>query len=151
MTTRRLAALACLLTCSLACAQEKGYWRAASKTAASTTGDLAFRETKVTINFTSFTIAQLLTVSPAQANAVFSELPASAPGSGNLYALDIAGSQQFLHRNTLCGADDTRYMLTFVSGKTLSVAFFSGAAMPKLTPEAIASTTNLCGTYTYVR
>lgn len=151
MITRRLATLACLLTCTLAFAQEKGYWRAASKTAASTTGDISFRDTKLTVNFVSFTIAQLRTISPAEAATVFSELPANTQGTGNIYALDIAGSQQFLHRNTLCGADDTRYMLTFVSGKTMNVAFFSGAPMPKLTTEAMTNATNLCGTFTYVR
>ena len=76
MITRRLATLACLLTCTLALAQEKGYWRASSKTATSITGDIAFSDTKVNINFTNFTIAQLLTIGPTQAAAVFSDLAA---------------------------------------------------------------------------
>jgi len=42
-------------------------------------------------------------------------------------------------------------MATYVSGNTLHLAFFSGPKMPVLTPDAIANTTDLCGTFLYGR
>ena len=41
-------------------------------------------------------------------------------------------------------------MATYVSGNTLQVAFFSGSAAPVFTMDALAHSTDLCGTYTYV-
>jgi hypothetical protein len=42
-------------------------------------------------------------------------------------------------------------MATYVSGNSLQLALFSGAAMPVFTPEAITTTTDLCGIYAYLR
>ena len=131
-------------------AQEKGSWRAASKTARSITGDVAFGGEKFAINFLTFTIAQIRTVPPAEIKATF-DLTDAPEGSGNLYRLSIPGATKFLHKNTLCGAEDTQWMVTYVSGKQLQVAFFSGETMPVLTAEGIATATDLCGTYAYVR
>ena len=44
-----------------------------------------------------------------------------------------------------------QWIATFVSGHNLQMAMFSGSAMPKMTAEDLASTTTLCGTYSYVR
>ena len=153
MNTRLLltAALACSLAFApIASAQEKGYWRASSTTARSITGDIAFSGSKITINFASFTIAQLVTIGPTQATAVFGST-IGAGGTGNIYTLNIPGDKQFLRHNTLCGADAAQYIVTYVTKHDLQLAIFSGAAMPTLTPEALASATNLCGTYSYIR
>ena len=153
MNTRLLlsATLACSLLCApLASAQENGTWRASSTTARGITGDVAFSGSKFYINFAAFTVAQLRTLTGPEAHTVFNADPA-ATGTGNLYTLNIPASKQFLHHNTLCGSDDTQYMATYVTGRTLQIAFFSGARMPTLTPEALADTTNLCGAFTYVR
>ena len=131
-------------------AQDRGYWRALSKTARATTGDISLSEFKVGINFLGFTIAQIRALEAKDTNAVFSDLD-GAPATGNLYRLSIPGGKQFLHKQTLCGNDDTQWMVTAVEGKTLHLAFFSGSAMPALTPEGMANNTNLCGTYTYTR
>ena len=149
-TTRLFAILAFLLLTLSCLAQDKGGWRAASKTARAITGDLAFGGEKFAINFSTFTIAQIRTVAPAEVKAAFdlNDVPA---GSGNLYRLNIPGDMKFLHKNTLCGAEDTQWMVTYVSGKQLQVAFFSGETMPVLTAEGMASATDLCGTYLYVR
>ena len=63
----------------------------------------------------------------------------------------MPAGKKFLHKNTLCGGEDTQWVATWVSGHTLRLAFFSGTAMPVLTTEAVANSTTLCGTYTYVR
>jgi hypothetical protein len=65
--------------------------------------------------------------------------------------LDIPGATKFLHKNTLCGGEDTTWMATYASGKSLQIAFFSGAKPPVLTIDALANSTDLCGTYTYQR
>jgi hypothetical protein len=133
-----------------ATAQEKGNWRAMSSTAQSITGDVALSADKIAINFASFTIAQIRALQPGEANAVFEADP--SPGAdGNLYRLSISGAQKFLHKNTLCGSENVQWLATYVAGRTLHLAFFSGNKMPVLTPEAIANSTDLCGTFTYAR
>ena len=148
---KRLAAVAYFVAfASTLVAQERGQWRAASTTAKGITGDIAFTETKIAINFAGFTIAQIRSLQPEEIVALFHP-SGQAEGSGNLYRTSISAEKRFLHKNTLCGAEETQWVVTYVSGKTLQLAFFSGAQMPALTAEAIANTTSLCGTYTYVR
>jgi hypothetical protein len=131
-------------------AQEKGPWRAASTTAASITGDVAFSETRVAIDFSSFPIARIRDLEPGEVSAVF-DVDSNAGGRGSLYRLSIPGEKKFLHKNSLCGSEDTQWLAAFVAGKTLHVAFFSGPKMPVFTPEAFANSTDLCGTFLYVR
>ena len=144
-----------MLMCGLCCsaagwAQEKGSWRAASTTARGVTGDVMFSGQKIVINFSGFTVAQIRTLTPAEASATF-DSDATAGGSGNLYRTSIPAEKKFQHRNTLCGSEETQWIVTYVSGKNLEMAMFSGSSMPLLTPEAMADATNLCGTYLYVR
>lgn len=140
-----------LLTCSLSSqAQDKGSWRAASSTASAITGDIAILDDKLSINLTAFTIADIRKLEPAEAAAAFNA-DSQVPGGGNLYRLNVPAAKRFLHHNTLCGAEVTQWMATYVQGRDLQVAFFSGPKMPVLTPDALANSTDLCGTFTYVR
>lgn len=152
MTRPLLAAvLAFTLLCPLASqAQEKGYWRAASSTAGSITGDIQISDTKLSINLTGFTIAQIRRLTPAETSTVFAA-ESNGSATGTLYRLNIPAGKRFLHKNSICGSDDTQWMVTSVDGKTMLVAFFSGANTPQFTPEAMANSTDLCGTFTYVR
>ena len=50
-----------------------------------------------------------------------------------------------------CGSEDTQWMATYVTGRTLKVALFSGEEMPEFTFEAISKSSAVCGTYTYAR
>ncbi|HEX4155360.1 MAG TPA: hypothetical protein VHY48_07085, partial [Acidobacteriaceae bacterium] len=132
MKQRRLlfAALVCTLLFTLAAvAQESGYWRASSTSAKSITGDVSFSSLKVSFNYSAFTIAQIRTLQPAEAAALFSA-DNTAPGAGNLYRVDIPASKHFLHHNSLCGSEDTAWVITWVQGHTLQLALFSGAALP---------------------
>ena len=129
-------------------AQEKGQWRAASKTASSITGDIGFTDQKIIINFSGFTIAQIRTLSQAEAGALFDT---QTDGAGDLFRTIVPGGKKFLHKNSLCGAEDVQWGATWVSGRTMQLAFFSGTDMPVLTAEAVSNSTALCGTYTYVR
>ena len=142
------ALLALLLTTGAAGAQDHGYWKALSTTARGITGDIGLSEEKLTINFSPITIAEIRPLTPEESAAVF-DLQPGDQGAGKLYRLNVPAKKAFLHRNTLCGADDTQWFLTFVSGKTLQTAFFSGGTMPTLTKEAVGNTTTLCGTYSY--
>ncbi len=65
--------------------------------------------------------------------------------------MNIPGGQRFLHKNTLCGGEDTKWMATYVTGHTLNVAFFSGDDMPVFTFDTISKSTDLCGTFGYER
>ncbi|MGA8044508.1 MAG: hypothetical protein WCA37_17065 [Terracidiphilus sp.] len=140
-----------VLAGSLACAaQDKGYWRAASNSAVSITGDITIANAKVTINFSTFPLAPIRTLSTAEVAAAF-DADVNVGGNGNLYRLNVPAAKRFLHHNTLCGTEDTQWMATYVEGKTMQVAFFSGANAPVLTMDALANSTDLCGTYTYGR
>lgn len=141
-----LVGLACALPLA---AQDKGYWRADSSTAKSITGDLGISDTKLIMNFLSFPLAQIRKLTPAEGLAAF-DVDASTGVGGNLYHLDISASRRFLHKNTLCGTEETQWMATYTAGRSLYVDFFSGAEMPKLTFDALQNSTDLCGTFTYV-
>jgi len=138
------------LAVAAAAAQDTGAWRAVSTTAESITGDVAFGDERITINLATFPIAQIRPLTPAEAAALFNAQP-GATGSGNLYRMSIPAAKKFLHKNTLCGAEETDWMVTYVSGRTLQLAFFSGQKMPVMTADALANTTSLCGTFTYGR
>jgi hypothetical protein len=149
--TRRWATLGFgLLFSACGLAQDAGYWRAASKNASSITGDVALSNSKVSINFLSFTIAPIRSLKPEEAVAAF-DADSTVPGGGNLYRLDVPGATKFMHKNTLCGGEDTTWMATYASGRNLQIAFFSGAKPPVLTIDALANSTDLCGTYSYQR
>lgn len=135
----------------MAGAQERGYWHAESSTAMGVTGDVTLSERKIFLGMVGFTIAEIRTLTPAEMGAVFSGESTTAGASGHLYRLSIAAEKRFLHKNTMCGGDETQWMVTLAQGKSLQLAFFSGTAMPVLTAEAVATTTSLCGTYGYSR
>lgn len=131
-------------------AQIKGYWRAASSTAESITGDITFSDSKLTINFIAFPISEIRSLGPVELGAAF-DADVKTGGTGSLYRLTVPAARRFVRHNTLCGTEDTQWMATFVSGKTLQVAFFSGADAPVFTMDALRDSTDLCGTYRYVR
>ena len=144
-----------LLAFAVACAasaaaQDRGSWMAASKNAASITGSINIREAKLTINFLTLPIAYTRSLQPAEVAAVF-DADANSAGNGVLYRLKIPAAQRFLNKNTLCGSEQTQWMATWVSGKTLSVAFFSGDDIPVFSFEAINKSTDMCGIFFYSR
>ena len=147
----RLGTVVVVLGCALAlAAQEQGAWRAASKTARGITGDVAFGGEKISINFSSFPVAQIRELQPAEITAAFS-MEGSAGGSGSLFRTSIPANKKFLNKNTLCGSEETQWVASYVTGKELRLAFFSGAKMPVFTAEAMGSSTDLCGTFAYLR
>ena len=139
-----------LVCCMTAAAQDKGDWRAASSTARSITGDVALADEKIFINFSGFTIARIRGLEQGEASALF-DAEGTAGGNGSLYRLIVPGSKKFLHRNSLCGSDDTQWMVTYVSGRSLQLAFFSGQKPPVFTSDAIANSTDMCGKFSYVK
>jgi hypothetical protein len=146
----RIAAILAL-ACSLPClAQDQGYWRAASSTASSITGDLSLSNAKITINFTAFPMKQARTLVTSEVAAAF-DADVNIGGTGTLYHLTIPATKRFLHHNTLCGTEDTQWVATFASGHTLQVAFFSGQIAPTFTLDALKDSADLCGTFTYAR
>lgn len=143
--------VALLLTFSLSCpAQDQSYWKASSNNAKAITGDIVVAETYININFMRFTIAPIRTLKTAEVAALF-DADVNSGVTGSLYRLSIPAERRFLHRNTLCGSDSAQWMATFVSGRNLQVAFFSGDDAPVLTLDALANTTTVCGTFTYSR
>lgn len=145
-----LALLALTLTASAQELAEKGYWRAASNNAANITGDISFSKSKVNIGFNGFPLAPIRLLKPAEVASAF-DVAADTAGNGQLYRLSIPASLKMLNHNTLCGTAETRWMATYVEGKVLKLAFFSGDDQPTITFDALQNTPYLCGTFTYVR
>lgn len=144
------AALMCLIGTVSASAQDKGYWRAASSNANQITGDIAISESKFTIDFLSYSLATIRKLTTAEGGAAF-DIDVNAEGGGNLYRLSIPGDKRFLHRNSLCGSEETQWMATYVEERTLHIALFSGANMPVLTAEALSNSNEVCGIFSYAR
>ena len=142
-----LFSLTLVLPCS---AQVRGYWRAASDTTADITGDIAFSETKLSINFISFPIVEIRDLKPEEISAVF-DADLNAGGIGMLYRLNIPAGQRFLHKNTLCGTEDTQWMAAYTVNNTLRMALFSGPETPVLTFDAVQNSSTHCSTFIYVR
>ena len=139
-----------VMVCGMAAAQDKGYWRADNSTAKSITGDIALSDEKMAINLMNFTVSRIRGLEKDEAGALF-DADGGAVGSASLYRLSIPASRTFLRKNTLCGSEDTQWMVTYVSGRSLRAVFFSGQKPPVFTADAIANSTDLCGRFGYVR
>lgn len=131
-------------------AQDKGPWRAASSDAKNITGDIEITGSRLLINFSAFPLAQIRSLTAAEASAAFDADPAVV-GGGNLYRLQVPPGKRFSHHNTLCGTDETQWMATWASGSQIQVAFFSGSKMPVLTLDALNGSSAVCGVFGYVR
>jgi hypothetical protein len=140
--------LICCLT--MAHAQEKGYWRASSSTARTITGDVGLADEKLTINFYSTTVSRIRALEAAEVSAVF-DIDSSTGTSGSLYRLNIPAAKKFQHKNSLCGAENVQWMVAYAQGNSLQLAFFSAEKPPVFTFDAIANSTDRCGTFSYVR
>ena len=148
---RRFAPLLLLVFFPLvAPAQDRGYWRAASSNAAAITGDVALSNSKVIIDFASFPFVQVRRLNAAESASVF-DADVNSGIQGALYRLRIPADRKFLHKNTLCGDEITTWMATYVSGKSMQVAFFSGDTEPVFKFGAVQNSPALCGVYTFVR
>lgn len=149
--TRLAAAFFLFCTLSLAAqAQDQGYWNAAGSAAKSITGDISIGRNRVTIDFSNFTLAPIRVLGPVEVAAAF-DADVNGGGHGQLYRLSVPADKQFLHHNTLCGTDSAQWMATYVSGRNLQVAFFSGDTPPVLTVDALANSMTHCGTFEYGR
>jgi hypothetical protein len=146
--------LVCLLlvTCALSVRSQDllGYWRADSTNARAITGDIELTETSISINFTPFTIAHIRTLKTAEVAALF-DVDVNSGVHGNLYRLSVPSERRFAHRNTLCGTESTQWMATFVSGRNLQVALFSGLDEPVFSFDALTNSSTRCATFTYSR
>lgn len=129
---------------------ERGYWRAASNTAHSITGDITLADEKLVINFYTTTISHVRALDPTEVSSVF-DTDADAHATGSLYKLSIPATKKFLHKNSLCGGDDVTWMAAYAAAGTLHLAFFSSDKPPVFTFDAIANSAYLCGTFTYTR
>jgi hypothetical protein len=131
-------------------AQDLGYWRPADSMAAAITGDITIRPSELTIYFITYSLAPIRALKPAEVSAAFDVV--ADPGiSGMLYRLKVPAAQRFAHKNTLCGGEETQWMATYVTGKTLEVALFSGDEIPVFTFEAMQGSQARCGVFTYKR
>ncbi len=138
-------------TASVAGAQEdRGYWRAASTNALAITSDVDIGEVKVTIDYLIFTIAPIRRLKPVEVSAVF-DADVNAGIEGSLYRLRVPAGQRFNKKNTLCGSEDTQWMATYVTGRAMKVAFFSGEDEPVFSFDAVQKSSALCGVYVYSR
>jgi len=136
--------------CGAAQAQDMGYWRAASSEAQSITGDITIAAAKVTIDYYVFPATPIRSLKPVEVSSAF-DADVNAGISGELYRLVVPADQRFQHKNTLCGTEETQWMATYVTGRTMQVAFFSGDSQPVFTFDAMQGTQTKCGVFRYSR
>lgn len=146
--TYAAATFALLLPLAAAPAQEAGNWRATNSSARTITGDIALAANAISINLASFPISEIRALKPEELAAAF-DADANSPSVGKLFRVNIPAAHKFLHKNSICGSDDAQWMASFQTGRTLSLAFFSGATPPALTLDA--PTDNRCGTFAFSR
>ena len=130
--------------------EDRGYWRAASSNALAITGDVSIGELKVAINFATFPLAPIRRLKPVEVSAVF-DADVRAGIEGSLYRLKVPAYKYMVKRNTLCGGEETEWMATYVTGRTMQAAFFAGDDQPVFTFDAVQKSTALCGVYAYAR
>jgi hypothetical protein len=153
---KRLSEIALALALAAACClaaraqEDRGYWTAASTNARAITGDVNIGELKLAINFVTFPLAPIRRLKPEEVSAVF-DADVNAGIEGSLYRLKVPPWQRFLHKNTLCGDQETQWMATYVAGRNMQVSFFSGDDMPVFIFDAIQHSSALCGTFVYAR
>jgi hypothetical protein len=133
-----------------AIAQEKGNWRASSSSARTMTGDIMLADEKIYIDLTAFTMSRIRALEVPELRAVFDADP-TGDDAGSLYKLVIPATKKFQRKNTLCGAEDVQWMATYASGKSLQIILFSGEKVPTLSFDALQNSTNVCGSFSYVR
>jgi hypothetical protein len=150
LSPRTFAASLLLFCLTIAHAEERGYWRAASNSARSITGDVSLSDEKITINFSTTTMSKVRTLEATELSSVF-DVDSTAPGTGSFYRINIPSSKKFLHKNSLCGAENVQWMVAYAAGNSLQLAFFSGDKPPVFTFDAIASSPDKCGTFAYVK
>jgi hypothetical protein len=143
-------AMVLTLVCSAHAQEDRGYWRAASTNAVAITGDINIGELKLSLNFNMFPLAPIRRLKPVEVSAVF-DADVSAGIEGSLYRLKVPAWKAITKKNTLCGSEDTQWMATYVSGRNLQVAFFSGDDEPVFTFDAVQKSSDLCGTFVYAR
>ena len=131
-------------------APDNGRWRGASNQTVTMTGEITIAATRLTIYTTKFPLIPLRKLTPVEVSAVF-EADVNAGISGNLYSVHVPPGVFIAGGSPLCGSEVIKWMATYVSGRTLRVAFFSGDDTPVFTFDAIANSTALCATYVYTR
>jgi hypothetical protein len=150
LKTHKAIAAIFLLCCLALAAQEKGVWSATSSNAKSITGDVELSNEKISIDLMTFPMARIRSLEKAELSAAF-DADSNANGSGSLFRLNVPSARKFLHKNSLCGTDDTEWMATYVRGNFLQLAFFSGQKPPVLTLDALANSSDVCGVFSYAR
>ena len=130
--------------------EDHGYWRAASSNALAIMGDVTIGQLKVAINFLTFPLAPIRRLKPVEVSAMF-DADVNAGIEGSLYRLKVPPHQYIVRKNTLCGDEETPWMVTYVSGRSMQAAFFSGDDEPVFTFDAVQKSSALCGTFTYGR
>jgi hypothetical protein len=131
-------------------AQDNGRWRAANRRTEVMTGELTIAPTTLTIYESKFPMVPVRKLTPVEVGAVF-DADTNAGIGGNLYSLHVPPGVYYAGGSPLCGNEFIRWMATYVTRRTLQVAFFSGDDVPVFTFDAIANASTLCGTYVYKR
>ena len=131
-------------------AQDAGHWGPATDRTSTMTGEITIAPTRLTIYEARFPTALVRKLAPVEVSAVF-DADIHAGIGGNLYSLYLPPRANIPGGDPLCGREATKWMATYVSGRTLHVAFFSGDDAPVFTFDEIANSTALCGTYVYTR
>ena len=129
----------------------KQRWIASSKTALSITGDVVLTSDKLILAHKTFPLTSVREIGKEQLASVARIVDLSQPASSaQLFKTLIPRHSLLINSNTMCGPDnDATWMLAVYDHGSLSLAFFSDVAEPKLDYKVVEASQSLCGTYTY--
>ena len=127
------------------------HWTAISNTAMGVTGDLTVTPRSVTMAGRTLQLALLHTLAGPQLGQAAALFPVAVTSKlrGALYKVSIPATAAFKSSNTLCGKQATTFFVLLTDGSDLELAMFSGKNEPNLSANAIANSTEFCGTYSY--
>jgi hypothetical protein len=132
-------------------------WFAVSTTAMGITGDIKFSMNALRINRHTYNLKLVHPLDERDlqnASLLMSYNQVPLNQDAYLFKTTIPKNSPMLGSNTPCGTKNIEWVLAIITkGKQdyLDLAFFSGAALPDLSPPAINRSTELCGTYGYLR
>ena len=116
----------------------------------SITGDIALTPGKLLMAHRAFPLKQARAIEPAHLADVGKIVNATGDvQSAALYKTMVPRRTALLKANIICGSKDAEWMLAVFEKNELAVAFFAGAKEPDLAPNAVANSTDLCGTFSY--
>jgi hypothetical protein len=117
----------------------------------SITGTVRFSSKSISIRGRSYPLMLTHTLTAQELNDAKPLFSIDKATSGFLFQVSIPAKAPMLNRNTLCGEKCTWVLAVYTAPDQLNLSFITGSATPSLAPGALMNSSNMSGTYWYVK